>query len=32
MNEPKVFQWIKTDCGSAKYAELSTHPEQATKA
>lgn len=26
MNEPKVFQWIKTDCGRAKYADLSARP------
>ena len=25
MNKPKVYQWIKTDCGRAKYADLSTH-------
>ena len=24
MNKPKVYQWIKTDCGRAKYADLST--------
>ena len=31
MNEPKVFQWIKTDCGRAKYADLSTRRGPAAK-
>ena len=31
MNEPKVYQWIKTDCGRAKYADLSTRRGLAAK-
>ena len=31
MNEPKVFQWIKTDCGRAKYADLSSRRGLAAK-
>ena len=25
MNQTKVFRWIKTECGRAKYVELATH-------
>ena len=31
MNEPKVYQWIKTNCGRAKYADLSTRQGLAAK-
>ena len=31
MNKPKVYQWIKTDCGRAKYADLSTRRGPAAK-
>lgn len=31
MNESKVYQWIKTDCGRAKYADLSARPGLASK-
>jgi|TARA_B110000444_G_C18408230_1_gene396798 hypothetical protein len=24
MNSPKAFRWIKTDCGRAKYIDLSS--------
>jgi hypothetical protein len=31
MNEFKVDQWIKTDCGRAKYADLSSRRGLAAK-
>ncbi len=26
MTQPKVYTWIKTDCGRAKYADLAARP------
>ena len=31
MNEFNAYQWIKTDCGRAKYADLSTRRGPAAK-
>ena len=31
MNEFNAYQWIKTDCGRAKYADLSTRGGPAAK-
>ena len=29
--QPKVFHWIKTECGRAKYAELAARPGVAAR-